>query len=82
MWKGSMRKTFTHTGDCVGIEDGKYLSFRCKKGALANKIKCIFHDDEYYKEHTQEISQLLLAEVNESVLYDKELFWIGYRIVD
>ena len=63
------------------FEKNKYLTFDCKKKAIPNKNKCIFHDNGYYKQNANEISELLLAEVDSSIFYNKELFCIGYNIL-
>lgn len=58
---------------------GRNDKFECLELATSSG-RCIFHDSSYYLEHADEVLNLLLQKINDSISQIEPLYCIGYHI--
>ena len=59
------------------VKTGEYYNYECDRTSIPYSRLCKFHDDEYYKNNEDDITQSFLSELNSS---QSPIFFIGCNI--
>ncbi len=55
-------------------------NYKCDRDALPNSNYCLFHDEEYWKDHEDEVRDKFYKLVDDAIRYSKPLNCIGFNL--